>query len=281
MRATLCTRTYRSNGAVSRRLLQCVPLFSSLGDQQLNDLLHAVEYRHYTRQAYLISAGAEADGLYVIVAGSAKVLVSDGEGREVILSMLGPNDFFGEVALIDGLPQSTSVQALESCETLYVPRYAFLSCFKNSLEAAVLMLSTAITRLRNAERQVESFALLSVHGRVARVLSEAAREAAGRWLVDLGSQRIALMVAASREMISRVLKRLEEDGLIMRSSRKIFVLDRKALGALGRLPGSEATGTTDEMAPKRSARSAISRRPSHESLAREGVRAAEKVTLAS
>jgi len=249
MGAILCSRSYRSNGAVSRRILQCVPLFSSLSDQQLDELLQAIEYRHYARQAFLTTAGADADGLYVIVAGSAKVLVADDDGREVILSVLGPNDFFGEVALIDGLPQSTSVQALESCQTLYVPRYAFLACFKNSLEAAVLMLRTVVTRLRHADRLIESFALLDVHGRVARLLSETAREIAGRWLVDLGSQRIALMVAASREMISRVLKRLEDDRLIMRSKRKIIVLDRAALAQLGRLPGCAAPA---EMALKNS-----------------------------
>jgi CRP/FNR family transcriptional regulator, cyclic AMP receptor protein len=250
MGSSLSTGGYRSNGAVSRRLLQCVPLFSSLDDEQLAELLHAVEYRHYPRQSYLISAGAHADGLYVLVAGSAKVLVADGEGREVILSVLGPNDFFGEVALIDGLPQSTSVQALESCQTLYIPRYAFLSCFKNSLQAAVLMLRTVVTRLRNADRHIESFALLDVHGRVARVLSESAREVAGRWIVDIGSQRIALMVAASREMISRVLRRLEAERLIARSKRKIILLDRAALAQRGRVPLSGVCITSEALAAK-------------------------------
>lgn len=238
MGSNLCSRSYRSNGVASRRLLRCVPLFASLGDDQIAEILKSVEYRHYSRHSFLVAAGEDADGLHVIVTGSAKVLVSDGEGREVILGVLGPNDFFGEVALIDGLPQSTSVQALESCQTLYVPRYAFLACFRHSLEAAVIMLRAVVTRVRNADRQIESFALLDVHGRVARLLSESAHEVDGRWVVDLGSQRISLMVAASREMISRVLKRLEDEHLIARSKRKIIVIDKPGLARLGRIGGT-------------------------------------------
>jgi CRP/FNR family cyclic AMP-dependent transcriptional regulator len=93
----------------------------------------------------------------------------------------------------------------------------------------MLMLRSVVGRLREADRKIASLALMDVHGRVARLLIELAREVNDVWVVDTGSEEMARMVGASREMVSRVLKEMRESGLIRREKRKIIVLDRASM----------------------------------------------------
>jgi len=82
--------------ALNPNILKSVPLFSSFTDAQLASLLPAVQHRSFPRNSYIVRAGEETDALYIILSGRVKVLIPDAEGHEVILSVMGPHDFFGE-----------------------------------------------------------------------------------------------------------------------------------------------------------------------------------------
>ena len=99
--------------ALNPQILKRVPLFSTFTEQQLNAVLAYVQHRRYPRGALIVRAGDETDALYIILAGRVKVLIQDDEGHEVILSMMGPHDFFGEMGLLDDQPRSASVETLE------------------------------------------------------------------------------------------------------------------------------------------------------------------------
>ena len=92
--------------ALNPQILKRVPLFSTFTEQQLNAVLAYVQHRRYPRGALIVRAGDETDALYIILAGRVKVLIQDDEGHEVILSMMGPHDFFGEMGLLDDQPRS-------------------------------------------------------------------------------------------------------------------------------------------------------------------------------
>ena len=218
-----------TNLTVSPTILKTVPLFALLSDHQLAALFPAIQHRSYPRHSFMLRAGERPDALYIILAGRAKVVMDDGEGREVTLTIIGPSEFFGEMSLIDDKPRSASVEALDSCEILYISKAAFLSCLKDNFEVAMLMLRSVVGRLREADRKIASLALMDVHGRVARLLMELAREVNDVWVVDTGSEEMARMVGASREMVSRVLKEMRDSGLIRRDKRKIIVLDRASM----------------------------------------------------
>jgi CRP/FNR family transcriptional regulator, cyclic AMP receptor protein len=218
-----------TNLTVNPTVLKTVPLFSLLSDHQLAALFPAIQHRTYPRHSFMLRAGERADALYIILAGRAKVVIDDGDGREVTLTFIGPNEFFGEMSLIDDKPRSASVEAVETCEILYVSKAAFISCLKDNFEVAMLVLRGVIGRLREADRKIASLALMDVHGRVARLLMELAREVDGVWVVDTGSEEMARMVGASREMVSRVLKEMRDSGLIRRDKRKIIVLDQDSM----------------------------------------------------
>jgi CRP/FNR family cyclic AMP-dependent transcriptional regulator len=178
----------------------------------------------------MLRAGEKADALYVMIAGRAKVVIDDGEGREVTLTVIGPNEFFGEMSLIDDKPRSASVEAIDQCEVLYISKAAFMTCLKDNFEVAMMILRAVVGRLREADAKIASLALMDVHGRVARLIMDLAKEVNDNWVVDTGSEEMARMVGASREMVSRVLKEMRDSGLIRRDKRKIIVLDRASMG---------------------------------------------------
>jgi CRP/FNR family transcriptional regulator, cyclic AMP receptor protein len=217
--------------ALNPNILKNVPLFSSFTDHQLAVLLPAVQHRRFPRGSYVIRAGEETDSLYIILAGKAKVLIPDDDGNEVILSVIGPNEFFGEMGLLDDQPRSASVETMEPCEMLRISRTAFLACLKDNFDAALVIIRNLVKRLREADRKIESLALIDVYGRVARLLIEMAQPVDGQWIIEKAppKQEIARMIGASREMVSRVVKDLHDKGVIRAEKRKIFVLDRQSM----------------------------------------------------
>ena len=224
-----------TNLAVNTTVLKTVPLFSLFSDQELTSLLPAIQHRCYPRNSFMVRARDKTDALYVIISGRAKVVMDDGDGREVTLTTIGASEMFGEMSLIDEKPRSAGVQALEACEVLCISKAAFMTCLTGNSEAAMHMLSNVVARLREADRKIASLALMDVNGRVARLLIEHAKTVNGAWIVDTGSEEIARMVGASREMVSRVLKNMCNDGLIKRDKRKIVVLDRNSVDERGRV----------------------------------------------
>ena len=221
-----------ANFALNPHVLKNVPLFSSFTDSQLTLLLPAIQHRRFPRGSFIIRAGEETDALYIILAGRAKVLIPDDDGNEVILAVMGPNEFFGEMGLLDDQPRSASVETMEPCEVLRLTRGAFLNCLRDNFDAAMLIIRNLVKRLREADRKIESLALIDVYGRVARLLMEMAKEQNGEWVVEKAppKQEIARMIGASREMVSRVVKDLHEKGVIRAEKRRIVILDRDSMG---------------------------------------------------
>jgi CRP/FNR family cyclic AMP-dependent transcriptional regulator len=209
-------------------MLRTLPLFSLIPEDQFAALLPSIQRRDYLARALILRAGERPDGLYVILAGKVKVLVDDGEGREFVVSVLGRNEFFGELGLIDGEPAHVTVESLQACEMVYVPRKRFVECLERSGGAAMLVLRTVLTRLRDAHGKIEALALMTVYGRVARVLLDLGHEENRYWRVELGTEQIAAMVGASREMVSRVLKDMIATGMVERDKRQLIV-DRAAI----------------------------------------------------
>ncbi|MDB5927788.1 MAG: transcriptional regulator, Crp/Fnr family [Betaproteobacteria bacterium] len=219
--------------AVGTTMLRTLPLLSRLSDRELVELIPRIQHRSYPRHTLMLRAGEKSDALYIIVSGKAKILVDDGDGREVTFTSIGSGELFGEMSFADEKPRSASVQALEPCEVLYIPRSALLECLKHNFDAAMYVLKIAVARLRQADLKIASLALMDVRGRVARLLIDLAHDVNGVCIVDTGAEEIARMVGASREMVSRVVKEMAERGLVKRHKRKIIVLDRASLPQLG------------------------------------------------
>ena len=216
------------NFKINPAVLKSVPLFASFSDQQIVTLLNYVQHRSFTRHVYVMHAGEETDSIYIVLSGKVKVVITDDQGREVILGFMGPQEFFGEMGILDDQPRSASVYTLEPCEMLRVSKGAFMNCLKEHSEVAMLVIRNLVKRLRAADRKIESLALVDVSGRVARLLIDMAQEIDGKLVVVRvpAKQEIARMIGASREMVSRVVKELELRGLIRIERRSLVIVDR-------------------------------------------------------
>jgi CRP/FNR family cyclic AMP-dependent transcriptional regulator len=199
---------------VSGTLLRSVPLFAGLPSEQLRALASVVMHRSVPRASIIMAAGDPVDCLYIVITGRLKVMMGEADGKEVILSILGPGEFFGEMGLVDDSPRSASVVAIEPCELLSVTKRAFRKCLVENTEVAMTVLRVVVRRLREADRKIGSLAMLDVYGRVARLLLDMSEDVNGQMIVTkrLTKQDIARMVGASREMVTRVMKDLEMSG---------------------------------------------------------------------
>ena len=213
--------------SVSTLLLRNVPLFAVLPEAQLTLLTRVVGRKSYPRNSTIIAAGDPTDALYIVISGRLKVMMSDDEGREVILAILGQGEFFGEMGLVDDEPRSATVIAIEPCELLTIARIDFKKCLIENFDIAMGVMRGLVKRLREADRKIGSLALMDVYGRVARLLMEMAENVDGQMVVTkkLPKQDIAKMIGASREMVSRVMKDLQTSGYIEVRAGAIFLHD--------------------------------------------------------
>ena len=212
---------------VSTTLLHNVPLFARLDESQLGVLARAIVRRSFGRNAKVIGAGDPTDSLYIVINGRLKVLMSDEQGREVILSILGPGEYFGEMGLLDDSARSASVVTLEACELLTISKTDFKRSLAENFELSLNVMRGLVQRLREADRKIGSLALMDVYGRVARLLLEMAEDVNGEKVVvnKLSKQDIAKMIGASREMVSRVMKDLQLGGYLEVRGRAIVLRD--------------------------------------------------------
>ncbi len=206
-------------------LLRTIPLFCGVQDPQLEQIARIATHRKVVRGTVIVRAGDVTDSLYILINGSARVLNSDEEGREVILSILGPGDFFGEMGLIDGSPRSADVVAAEACEMLVISKADFKRCLQENFEVALNIMKRLVERLREADRKIQSLALMDVYGRVAKLLLDFSEVQDGQRAIrrKVTKQDIAKMIGASREMVSRVMKDLEASGYIRVEEGQIVI----------------------------------------------------------
>jgi CRP-like cAMP-binding protein len=198
-------------------LLRRVPLFSELTAFQMSQLADAVTKRRVKRGEKIVEQGQRSDALFIVLAGRARVLLADRRGREVILDVLGPGDYIGEISLIDGKSHSATVQAEVQCDVLVLGQADFNHCLDENHAMAKSVIQGLAYRLRKADEKIGSLALMDVYGRVAKALVEMSVATDSKQLLikEMTSrQDIAKMVGASREMVSRVMRDFEEQGFI-------------------------------------------------------------------
>ena len=180
----------------------------------LDNFLHHCHVKKYAARSTIIHAGDESETLYYIIEGSVSVVIEDEDCNEIVLAYLNPGDFFGEMGLFEEhTRRSAWVITRTSCEVAEIHYNQFMQL---------------ASRLRSTSRKVSNLAFMDVTGRVARTLLDLAREPDAithpdGMQIKITRQEIAKIVGCSREMAGRVMKTLEEDGLISAHGKTIVV----------------------------------------------------------
>ena len=198
-------------------------------DPALQRFLQHCHRRHYPVRATIIHEGDVPDTLYYIIDGSVSVLIEDDDGREIVLDYLNPGDFFGEMGLFEeDISRSAWVVARTACEMAEINYDQFRTLAMDDAAIIFKLAAQMATRLRKTSRKVSELAFLDVTGRVAHTLLELTRQPDAMTHPDgmqirITRQEIARIVGCSREMVGRVLKELEEEGLITAHGKTIVV----------------------------------------------------------
>jgi CRP-like cAMP-binding protein len=211
-------------------VLRRVPLFESLSEADLQSFAELVRERSYPRGSVIVFEEDPGDALYVVAEGQVKVVLVAEDGREVILSVLGPGSFFGEMAILDEGPRSAHVIAMEESNLLILRRDDFHARLRAMPEVAISLLKEISRRLRRADEKIGSLVLLDVNGRLAHLLLRLADEERGdRITRRLTHHTIAQMIGSSRETVSRAMRGLVGRNVIEVTRTAILLRDRGAL----------------------------------------------------
>jgi CRP-like cAMP-binding protein len=212
-----------------RELLRTVPIFADVPDDDLQKLAGLAARKRYPKDGVVFFENEAGDTLYMVAQGRVKVTILGDDGREIILSVLGPGEFFGEMALLDNEPRSATTIAAEDSELLSVARADFEGVLNHNPGIMGSLIKVLTARLRHANHQISTLALLDVYGRVARVILEMARDD-GKRLKDgrisfhrPTHQEIANRIGTTRETVTRMLKDLQRQNLIKVTGKEIVV----------------------------------------------------------
>jgi len=188
--------------------------------------------RSYPPKHTILHAGDTPTTLFLILEGSVSILLEDTDGREIVLAYLRPGDFFGEMCLFPEQQARTAIVRTRAQPTLVAEStYTTFRQFAREHHEIIYEIAGQLAaRLRDTSQRLGDLAFLDVAGRLAHILldlskkSDALEHPRGR-VIRISRQELARNAGCSREMAGRVLKRLEEDGLVISQGRNIVVLD--------------------------------------------------------
>ncbi|EDX91055.1 transcriptional regulator Crp [Alcanivorax sp. HI0083] len=202
------------------------------GNKIIPNLDHFLAHCHrrkYPAKSTIIYAGDESDALYYILKGSVTVMIEDDDGREMIMAYLNEGDFFGEMGLFENDPsRSAWVKAKSECEVAEVSYAKFRQLAREDADILFTVSAQIAGRLRATTRKVGDLAFLDVTGRVAGTLLDLCKQPDAMTHPDgmqikVTRQEIGRIVGCSREMVGRVLKNLEEQGLVSVKGKTMVV----------------------------------------------------------
>lgn len=224
---------------MSDKLLIHKDFLRTLPDPLVSELEARARPRRYADGDLILRRGDEATGLFGVRQGRVQVVARGAEGRELVLTVLAPGEWFGELSLFDGLPRTHDNLAIGETELWFVPKREFQALMQARPELNAHFAELLSHRVRMLFRFVEDAVLLDLPTRLAKRLLELvadhgmADEAGGQVIdLHLPQEDLAAMVGATREAVGRHLKRFERKGWIEIAYGRIAVRSQQGLASL-------------------------------------------------
>jgi len=211
-------------------ILRKVPLFAVLEERELIELATLGTTRRIRKDELIFMQGEPGRHFFIILQGKVRIFLQDTRGREVILCVLGDEEFFGEMSLLDGKARSASAQAMVETRVYSIAHEEFYKFLERTPPVSLKLLRFLSERLRRADEIIENLALLSVKGRLARLLADWAGKDGKvidaehiQFRLPMPKTQIAQMLGTSRETVSRMMAELHDEGHIVMDASSIVV----------------------------------------------------------
>ena len=211
--------------------LKYVPIFSELSDSTLEQISKLGMRKSFTRDSVVLFEHETGSAMFVIINGKLKVSRVSDDGKEVILTILSESDFFGEMAILDGLARSANVTAMEDSELFIIQRSEFLDLLQIHPEISIALLQELTQRLRSADMKIKSLSLKDAEGKVATVILQLADDIGKikQGTVEIEKlpfqHDLANMAGTSRETISRTLHTFAKKGFVELEGSRLRILN--------------------------------------------------------
>ena len=211
------------------------PLFAALDEDTAGQLLQSMDRIHLNRGETVFLEGDPGDSLYIILSGKVKLGRSAADGRESLLSVLGPGEMFGELSLFDPGPRLSSATAVSETELVSLGHQALSAFLQDHPQVPMQMLSGLAHRLRRTNEDLSDLVFTDVPGRVAKALLDLSARFGARTergvLVkhDLTQEELAQLVGASRETVNKALADFASRGWIVLGAKQVTLLDLERL----------------------------------------------------
>ena len=216
-------------------VLKRAPLFEGLDEESARTLRRQMPDVKLSRGEHLFLEGQEGDRLYIVLDGKLKLTRAAADGRENLLSVLGPGEMFGELSLFDPRPRTASVSAITDATLAGLAHDALRAWLHEHPDSSIHMLRALARRLRRANDVVADLVFTDVPGRVAKNLLDLAdrfgeQERDGLHVHhDLTQEELAQLVGASRETVNKALADFAARGWLQISARSVLILDAERL----------------------------------------------------
>jgi CRP/FNR family transcriptional regulator, cyclic AMP receptor protein len=219
-------------------LLLRIPLLAALDPEERSLFARLLQTRSYAARQTVVWEGERSGTLYIVLSGYLKATTAGADGSELLLSIMGPGEVFGELSLLDGLPRSASVSTLEAAELAFIEREPFMQMVEGSPKLAIRLLGVLTQRLRNLSKRCENVACKDVRSRLAQALVFLA-ERHGRTLgrgveipVKLSQQDLGSMVGATRESVNKLLRNWSRSGVLSHVSGRVTISNVEVLRSM-------------------------------------------------
>src|SRR6201992_4312788 len=222
-------------------VLRRTPLFEALDEDGTRELRQTMSQLRMHRGERLFDEGDGGDSLYVVRDGKMKLTRAAADGRENLLSVIGPGEMFGELALCDPRPRTSSASAVTDAALASLKHEALMPWLRDRPEVSLHMLRALAQRLRRAHDGTAALVFTDVPGRVAKNLLDLAerfgnQESDGLHVHhDLTQEELAQLVGASRETVNKALADFAARGWLQISARSVLILDQERLRKRARL----------------------------------------------
>ena len=223
--------------AGGREALRACSLFARMTDPMLDDLARSMRVRRYRPGETIFHQDDPGDSLHVVLTGAVKIVLPSAEGEDpAILATLGPGDFFGGLALLDGAPRSATAVAMGATQTLVLRREMFLEFVDRDADLRRALLAALAAEIRTSTDQVHDLQFLDLPARLARRLLRHAEglppdaDGSTRLPWPYTQSELAGMIGGSRQSVNRLLGDFAARGLIRPEREAIVLLDLRGLG---------------------------------------------------
>jgi CRP/FNR family transcriptional regulator, dissimilatory nitrate respiration regulator len=211
------------------RQLAGISLFAGLSRAQQGALGVIGLRRSFRKGEKIFSEGDEGSGFYAILSGRVKIYKVSTEGKEQILHLFGPGESFGEVSVFTGQGFPADAAATLPATVLFFPRAAFIGLIRDDPALALNMLAQLSQRLRHFAGLIEDLSLKEVPGRLAKYLLYLSGRDGGAVELDVSKGQLASLLGTIPETLSRILAKMNRQGLIRSRGSQISILDRQGL----------------------------------------------------